>query len=196
MKAKQFDKLAKEAFGSVLHDFGFTSEGSRWCTFHRQVNEDIYHFILPDLSSRGVWYDVKVFATCPRLDPLFSEKFPDSLGIPTDYCYLAPSGIGLDQTSFNTKSEENFRNRFKIQVASLLTNVAIPYLDRIQSLEDLLPLIQSPHYIAIASFYLYGDEKSRELLRQQHKRFLSYETDDKAIVSILTLIEGLLATPS
>ncbi|PQO33342.1 hypothetical protein C5Y96_10850 [Blastopirellula marina] len=197
MKAKQFDKLAKEAFGSMLQDFGFTSDQSRGCTFYRRVNDDLYHLIIPDLLRSGERYDVMVFPFCPRLDPLFSEKFPDSLGIPTgSFCYLAPSGVGPDQTLFEASSEERFFSVFNSQVAPLLKTMAVGYLDQVQSLENMLPLIRSPHQKALASFYVHGDAASRVQLEQQRDRLAALDTDDKTVSAILGLIESLLSTPA
>lgn len=194
MKAKQFDKLAKEAFGSVLDELGFSSDQSRRCTFYRRVNDDLYHHIIPDLLRSGERYDVMVFPFCPRLDPLFSEKFPDSLGIPTgSFCYLAPSGVGPDQTLFDASSEESFSSVFNSQVAPLLKSIAVAYLDKVQSLENMLPLIRSPHQKALASFYVHGDAASRALLQQQRDRLATFDTNDKAVSAMLELIESLLA---
>ncbi len=197
MKPKQFNKLASEAFGNVLGEAGFENSKSRHCTFYREASENFYHIVMPDLSTYGTWYDVKVFASSSLLDPRFSDLFPDYLGIPTNsFCYLAPSGVGLDQTPFNCTSEENFTRRFESTVAPLLTSIALPYLDRFQSLNDLLPEIRSPLYSAIATHHVHGSAISQPLLEQQRERFGSFNSDDENVVATLRLIDELLSKPA
>lgn len=197
MKPQQFDKLARAAFGSVLNEAGFTCDKSRHCTFYREATDGFYHVVLPDLGTRGAWYDVKVFAFSELLDPRFADRFPDDLGIPTDlFCYLAPSGVGPDQTQFNCKSEENFTRRFESTVAPLLASVALPYLDRFRSLNDLLPEIRSPLFKAIATHHVHGNASSQPLLEQQRERLGSLNSDDDNVVATLRLIDELLSTPA
>lgn len=197
MKAQQFDRLANEAFGHVLRDFGFVNDKSRYCTYYREIAAGFYHLVLPDLGTRGAWYDVKVFAFNSRLDPRFSEHFPDELGVPTDsFCYLSPSGIGMDQTRFSCKTEEHFRRRFDSTVAPLLKSIAIPYLNRFQSLADLLPEIRNPLYKAIATHYVHGHSRAQSLLEQQRERLGSLGSNDEDVVATLRLIEELLSPPA
>ncbi|MBX7059960.1 MAG: hypothetical protein K1X75_18000 [Leptospirales bacterium] len=143
MNEAEFDKLANELFGDALLPHGFTSEGSRFCTFHRKAkaNEDVHHLIMPDIGSRGVWYDIKVAAVSPKLDPLFDKKFPDEIGMFTNNLLSKYDGVGITQQQFNCKTEENFRRLFEKDVRPLLENQAIPFLDKIQTIGDLLPLI-------------------------------------------------------
>ena len=101
---------------------------------------------MPDLGSRGAWYDIKVFPTSPSLYEDFDTKFPDEIGIPLDvWCYLSETaGIGLDQQQFNCKYEDNMRSRFERTVKPLLLNTAIPFLNRVQDMETLRPLLRGP----------------------------------------------------
>jgi hypothetical protein len=194
MNTKQFDKLANEAFGSVLLSQGFSNDRSKHCTFYREISTGFYHIVLPDLGTRGVWYDVKVFAYSEFFDATFSDRFPDELGIPTEtFCYLAPTGIGPDQTQFNCKNEESFKHRFDLTVAPLIASIALPYLDKFVSLSDLLPKIRSPLYRAIATFHVVGGASARSLLEPQKRRLLEFNSNDEQVVAMLRLIESLLA---
>src|SRR5437762_1890254 len=101
MTERQFDSLAVEMFTSVLVPRGFTNEGSKGCTFYRVIEDDVYHVIIPDMGSRGVWYDIRVFPHSPRIYPLFALRFPDNLGIPTDsFSCLSEREVGLTQQTF------------------------------------------------------------------------------------------------
>jgi hypothetical protein len=143
---KQFDRLARELFGSFLGPHGFTCEQSRRCTFSRKVSDDVFHVILPDPGSRCAWYVVHVFPTSPRLHHDFAGRFPDALGNTLDaWGKLSESaGIGMDQQRFNCKHESNMRDRFQRTVAGLLERVAIPFLDSIQTFDDILPHLRGP----------------------------------------------------
>ena len=137
MTPKQFDKAALKLFEPVLREHGFTTERSGLCTFHRKVNNEIYHLIMPSLGSRGAWYRVLVFPASPAIDPTFFEHFPDNLGAPSDsWSYLSEQGIGLGTEQFNCNSEENLVRRFENTVRDLLTDIAIPYLNQFKQVAD------------------------------------------------------------
>ena len=142
---KQFVRLARELFGDVLGDFGFSCDRSRRCTFVRQIDADVYHIVMPDPGTRCAWYHVHVFPTSPKLQDDFDSRFPDDLGNTLDvWGKLGESGIGMDAQGFNCKYESNMRNRFLQTVASLLTSYAIPFLDQFQTYNDLLPHLRGP----------------------------------------------------
>jgi len=143
---RQFDKLARELFGSVLSPHGFTCDESKRSTFTRQVSDDVYHVILPDVGTRCAWYDINVFPTSPKFHDDFDHRFPDDLGFTLDvWSKLSETaGIGMDQQQFNCKYEVNMRERFNKTVVGLLTDVAIPFLDTIQTYDDIIPHLRGP----------------------------------------------------
>ena len=117
MKTKEFNRKVNELFKPILENYGFTSDGSKDCTFYRQINDDIFHFILPDLGTKGFSYDIKVFPTSSLIDPIFLESFPDKIGIPSDsYSYLSARGVGMSQELFSCNSDHAFTNTFKNKV--------------------------------------------------------------------------------
>ena len=92
MTTKQFDKMVIELYGPVLTERGFETKNSS--TFYRKVRNDVFHVILADPFKGGNYYDIKVFACSPKIEPLFETTFPDDLGIPSDsFCYLSDLGI-------------------------------------------------------------------------------------------------------
>ena len=143
---RQFHKLARELFGNVLKPHGFSCSESRNCTFVRQISNDVFHIILPDPGAQCAWYDINVFPTSPKFYDDFVVKFPDDLGFTLDswskLCETA--GIGMDQQQFNCKYESNMRNRFEKTVIALLEDVAVPFLDTIQTYEEILPHLRGP----------------------------------------------------
>ena len=101
-------------------------------------------FLIPELDVRGT---TSTFSLRPRDFTIdFAEKFPDDLGFTLDsWSKLSETaGIGMDQQQFNCKYESNMRNRFEKTVVKLLENVAIPFLDTIQTYEDILPHLRGP----------------------------------------------------
>jgi len=144
LSAKQFYRIACRAFGEVLEPAGFTSADSKVCTFYRQKGREIR----PVRSFRLPQYELWLFPHSPRIEPQFQEKFPDGLSPPTDvWCKLHPTeGVGLSQEWYWCRTEEGMLRDFAERVAPALVNYALPYLDRICSCEDLLPLIRSRYY--------------------------------------------------
>ncbi|EDL60367.1 hypothetical protein [Gimesia maris] len=193
MTPKQFDKVARQLFAGVLSAYGFTCEGSRYCTFYRKYSDELFHFVLPDLGTHGTWFDVKVFPASPLLDPLFQEDFPDDVGIPTDsYSYLSERGIGLDQEKFNCKTEENMRHRFEASVRPALEDRAIPYLDQFCSIDDIVPVLSNPIFRGIGLHLVGKMEEAIPLLQQQRERLSLLDSDTPAISARLRFIEELL----
>jgi hypothetical protein len=193
MTPKQFDKSVRNVFGSVLQEHGFSLDESQYCTFHRKTSEDVYHFVVPDLGSRGTWYDIRVFHASPIVDPLFFEQFPDEIGIPSDsYSYLSERGIGLDQERFNCKSEESFLDRFERTVCKLLTVTAVKYLDQFQAIEDMLPIIKSPMFLGIALHQIGRIAEALPLLEQQYERLSATGSSERTVTARLEHIGKLL----
>jgi hypothetical protein len=193
MTPKQFDRFAGQMFGSALVPAGFSTETSHRCTFYRKVSKEVYHVVMPDLGSRGAWYDVKVFPASPLIDPLFDSRFPDDLGIPTDrWSYLGEHGVGLDQQKFNCKSEDNCRHRFEASVRPLLVEKAIPYLDGIRTVDDMIPLIRHPLPLGFALYHVGRFEESHQLFQEQEARLSHLNSSDNSVVLTLQRIRELL----
>ncbi|TGN38672.1 hypothetical protein [Marinobacter confluentis] len=150
----QFDKVAREAFGTILEPLGFSCSESQACTFYKAVSADLYHFVMPDQLHNLPKYDVKIFFHSPLLEPAsWDDKFPDALGIPTEsWSYLSSrSGVGPRQELFWCRTEEGFLRGFEEKVKPALLGFAVPYFDSVQTLGQAVPLIKSKHYAAVAS---------------------------------------------
>ena len=195
MKSGEFDKVAREAFADALHDAGFTARDSKLCTFHRKLSADIWHLIMPDPGTSGSWYDVKVFATSPRIEPLFDELFPDALGIPADVaCYLHPEkGITQRQHQYHCRTPEGFRRNFDQLVRPALKAAAIPYLDGIDSLEALVPYIRNKLYLGIALHEIGQKEAARPVLLAEKARLEAIGGKDRADRKVVAFLDRLKA---
>lgn len=149
--------------------------------------------MLPDLGSRGAWYDVKVFPVSPLLAPSFDSQFPDELGIPSDsWSYLSDHGIGLDQQLFNCKSEENMRQRFESTVKPLLLTKAMSYLDPIQTVQDMLPLIKHPSFRCLAMHHVGRSEEAKSLLQKERDRLSKCDVSNDVVARLLARVDHLL----
>lgn len=193
MKEKKFGALVKEHFGEILIPYGFSCKQSHYSTFYRKKSEDIFHFIIADLSMRGEWYDISVFASSPKIDPNFRTHFPDDLGIPSDaLSYLHPiTGVGCDQKMFRCRTEEGFLRGFNKEVKQTLIEKALPFLDQITDLESLLPHIKHDSFMGFALWELGEREEARRFLQESIARYS--EIDDLKVKNYVQAAEALLS---
>lgn len=196
MTPEQFDLTAKELFGHVLGPFGFVSNRSKYCTFYRKASEDIYHVVLPDLGTHGEWFDVKVYPASPLLEVLFDERFPDELGIPTDrFSYLHPvSGVGPDQEMYQCKTEAVFRQVFDEKIKPALVNKAIPYLEKVMSIDAMVPLIRNKTYLALALSKVGKVDQAMPLLVAEKQRLSKLGSGDRKVAALIKHIDSLLGS--
>ncbi|MFO0968828.1 MAG: hypothetical protein U0793_25010 [Gemmataceae bacterium] len=194
MGDRHFDKTACELFGSILTPLGFTQRGSERCTFYRKVGEDVFHFVMPSIGSRGAWYQVFVFPHSPHIDPLFEKRFPDNVGIPTDaWSLLSESdGVNITQQQFNCKNEDNLRRGFATTVGPLLLKVAVPYLDRFQKVDDIVPVIRHPSFLGFALHHLGRSEEAVAALQRERARIRTLDMSNKDVAALLEHVERLL----
>ena len=148
MKFEKFSRISRKYFGELLHDYGFDTERDKSPIFYRKNAEDIYHIVSPKLGSRGVWYDINVFAHSPRISSDFYELFPKCVDIPSDlFSFLNPTtGVGFDQYMYRCRTEEGFIRNFEQLAKPAMIDFAIPYLDSIKTIESLVATI-SPNLI-------------------------------------------------
>lgn len=137
-------RLIRANFDPLLTPHGFSCESSKRCVYWRKVSDEIYHIISPDALRRVDRYDINVYATSPLILADFLEKFPDWIPYTnSNYGYLSPeSGVGDYQKLYFCGNPDAFMTSFNRDVAPALTNIAIPYLDEIQSMKDLIPTIR------------------------------------------------------
>lgn len=193
MNENQFDMIARKTFGALLSGKGFSCEKSRYCCFYRETRGGVFHFVLPDIARGGAWYDVRVFASSPEIDPDFEASFPDDLGIPSGlFSFLNPkSGVGPDQKQFHCRTEEGFLRGFA-DVGDALIEKAVPYLDKIQSLSDLIPYIVADVYRGIALHRAGQTEIARPLLEREFERLSSIQDPTPKVERWLCAIQSLL----
>lgn len=193
MQARAFDRLAKEKFGEVLADFGFSTNGSRHCSFHRWRG-DIVHLVVPDPGRDGTWFDIRVFAHSPLIDPGFERRFPDHLGIPSgSLSFLHPvSGVGPDQQRYRCNKPEGFLRNFEDLVRPALLNHAIPFQDRIVSLEALLPTVVDPFYRAVCLWQLGQQDEARPLLEAELARLQGLASEAVVVAENIDHLKRLL----
>jgi len=191
MMQSTFNRLAGELFCNLLHQFGFTNQGSQHLTYYRTTSEGVYHVVAPSLGRSGTWYCVRVFPHSPHIDPQFDSRFPDRLGIPTDSwsCLSEHDGVNLTQQQFNCKSEENLRKRFERTVAPLLANVALPYLDQFQAVPDILPVIRHSSFLGFALHHLGRTAEAEVILRSERERLIRFRSNDPDVTALLGHVE-------
>jgi hypothetical protein len=194
MREKEFDKLGNEYFGAVLEPYGFSAEKSRHCTFYKKVG-DLYHVIMPDIDRSGTSFIIRVFTTSPLIDPSFDERFPDDIGIPSDVCSaLHPvKGVGFREHNYRCKYEEGFVRNFNKDAKPALLEKALPYLNEITTLQDMLPFIKSPFYTSVTMWLLGEKLEAKPLLEAELQRLTPIKDDSGKISNSVDFIKGLLS---
>jgi len=195
MKESEFNVVTAAVLSQTLGPLGFSNQGSRHCTFFRKASEEVYHFISPVLLTDGARYYLQVFPHSPHLEPLFQEWFPDELGIPTDSwsCLSEHDGVGLTQEQFTCKNEAVLRSSLMGRVGGLLLNLAVPYLDRFQTVADLVHVIRHPSFLGLALYYVGRTAEAVEVLRVERERLRGLDTSDRRVGVLLAHVESLLA---
>ena len=137
-------KLIEENFGSILKEHGFTTSDSNKSVFWRKTEDGLYHYISVWRALRKPKYDIMVFAFHPSFDDDFDKKHPDEIGCPING-YLHPKfGVGVRAEQLFCKTKEGFERDFENKGKPMLLQHALPFLDKIQNLNDLEPLITAP----------------------------------------------------
>jgi hypothetical protein len=194
MNGNSFDRVAREYFGEVLLPMGFSCAGSKFSNFHRQISDDIIHVVVPDLMRGGTRYDVKVFATSPKIEPDFGERFPDDIGIPSGaLSFLHPvTGVGPHQKIFHCKTEDGFIRGFLSEVAPALSSKALPYLENISTLESLIPTIRHDFYLGAAMWHVGNRDSAQAILNRELARLAAIPDGTGRTTALIDYIHALL----
>ena len=160
MLPHDFDNLAIECFGTILIPHGFSSSQSKRSTFYRRASAEVWHFIMPDMRFKQAKYDIRVFFSSPIIDPEFEARFPDNLGIPQDdWSYLSiGKRVTHTPSTFPCSTKAIFRIAFEKAVGPALQIDALGYLNRFQTIADILPQIKYEPYAVNARGFI---EKNR-----------------------------------
>lgn len=142
MGPKQFSSLVKMYFGKCLEPIGFDFFDLYNPLFHRSY-DNISHVIMPQLGSRGVWFDILVFVASPQIHHRFFTDFPNYVHDTSGgRCYLHPdTGVGFDQMTYRCRTQEGFIRNFRNLAQPALERHALPYLEQFRSVEDLQGLL-------------------------------------------------------
>ena len=144
LTSKEIAELVTEHFGSVLREFGFTDSGSKKVVFWRKTDYDIYHYVTAWRSRRLPKYDIMVFAFHPSFDEDFESNHPDKIGCPIRGYLHSKYGVGARSEQLFCKTKDGFVKDFEKRGRMMLIDHAITFLDQIQNLQDLKPLLIAP----------------------------------------------------
>jgi hypothetical protein len=172
MTKAEFKRLIRANFDPILTPHGFSCEGSKRCVYWRKVSDEIYHIISPDALRRVDRYDVVVYATSPVIEEDFFDKFPDWVPYTNgDVGYLSPErGVGDYQKLYFCGNPDAFMTSFKRDTAPALANIAVPYLDKIQTMEDLIPTIRPGGMMGAALLRVGRTVEAKRYIESEIKR--------------------------
>jgi len=137
-------KLIEEFFGSVLLEHGFTCSDSKKGVFWRKTEDGIFHYISAWRALRKPKFDIMVYAYHPSFDENFGAKHPDDIGCPINGYLHSRFGVGARADQLFCKTREGFERDFNKKGKSMLLDHAVPFLNDLQTLDDLEPLITAP----------------------------------------------------
>ncbi len=196
MTKTEFKRLVRINFDPLLNSHGFSCKDSKRCVYWRKAPNDIYHIISPDVLRGGERYDVVVYASSPVIYGDFWDRFPDWIPYTNgNNGYLSPEeGVGDYQKLYFCRNPDAFMNSFKRDVAPALMNIAIPYLDKIQTIEDLIPTIRPSGMMGAALLQVGRTAEAKQLIENEIKRLSELPLDKLGQVErALEFQSGLLA---
>jgi len=164
VKKAEFLQLIKDNFGPILLPRGFSPEGSKQGVFWRKSGDDIYHIISPSRDRSMDRYSVAVYASSPIVYGDFWTYFPDLNLLNGGSGYLSPEhGISDYKKMFFCRNPEAFATSFNRDTAPALLNIALPYLDDITDMNDLIPTIRDCGMMGPALLHVgrHAEAKSR-----------------------------------
>jgi len=184
--------------GATLESYGFTCEKSRHSTFYRQASDEICHVIFTELGGSGSWFHFEVVPVSAAIIPAFESVFPDDFGFPNGgHSRLdVKRGIGMDRTTFRCSKEEGFVRNYTREAEPALINIALPYLDKIQTLDDLLPFVTSDvsEFNLGATLWHTGKRiRARRVLKRERKRLQGLDQNESEKISnAIAYIDALI----
>ena len=179
MTKAEFKRLIRTSFDPILTPHGFSCEGSKRCAYWRKASDEIYHFISPDALRGGDRYDVVVYASSPQIYGDFWDRFPDWVPYTNgNNGYLSPEdGISDYQKLYFCGNPDAFMTSFKRDTGPALINIAIPYLDKIQTMEDLIPTIQPGGMMGAALLHVGRMAEAKRFIEGEIKRLSALPLD-------------------
>jgi hypothetical protein len=105
---------------------------------------------------------------------------------------MSEEGIGRRQESFSCETPDSFRRDFERAVKPLLLEFAIPYLDKFQSVADIIPAIRHPSFLGFALYHVGRTAEAREALRKEKERLRHLDTTNEEVATMLEHVDKLL----
>jgi hypothetical protein len=180
MTKTEFKRLIRTNFDPILTPHGFSCERSALCCYWRKTSDEIYHIVSPSILRHGERYDIVVYATSPLIYEDFERNFPD--WIPStngNNGYLSPEeGVGDYQKLYFCRNPDAFMTSFNRDAAPALVNIAIPYLNRIQTFEDLIPTIRPGGMMGAALLQVGRTAEAKQFIENEIKRLSELPLDE------------------
>ncbi len=198
MNNKLFDKLVRKHVGATLEPYGFTCEKSRHSTFYRQASDEIYHVVFTELGGGGSWFHFEIVPVSSLIIPDFESNFPDDFGFPNGGRSRLHSrlGVGMDRTTFRCSKEEGFVRNYQGEAELALESIALPYLDKIQTLKELRPYVTadvSEFYLGATLWHLGKKRRATKILKRERQRLLELNQHGSDKISkMIAYIDALI----
>lgn len=171
-------KLLRSLFGQVLEPIGFVDAPLGHSILWRKVSAEINHVIGPNLTVRGDRFEVWVYPhSC------VCSTGPDEInplpGMP--YFLNELAGVSSCQQSWPCGTEEELTGSFETEIKPLILTKAIPYLDQIKCLADMLPLLEpdpvGEWFRGIVLLHCGRRQEAKEAFLKERERILQLKTE-------------------
>jgi hypothetical protein len=179
MKRAEYLRMIRTNFDPILLPHGFSCEGSKRCAYWRKISDDIFHIISPDALRRMERYDINVFATSPFIHEEFFDLIPDGLPYTNGgFGYLSPEeGVGRYQKLYFCANPDAFIRSFRRDTIPALVNFALPYLEKIKTMEDLIPTIRGDSMLGAALVHVGKLAEARPFIENTIKQLTTQPRD-------------------
>jgi hypothetical protein len=179
MTRAEFKRFVRSNFDPILIPQGFSCGGILNVIYWRKVGGEIFHLIAVSALQQNTRYQIMVFGSSPIIEDDFESRFPNDLHIvnaPT--CYLSPEdGVSDYQKLYFCGNPDAFMTSFKRDTAPALANIAIPYLDKIQTMEDLIPTIRPGGMMGAALLHVGRTVEAKRYVESEIRRLSGLPLD-------------------
>ncbi|MGX5712591.1 hypothetical protein ACWKWJ_07825 [Sphingopyxis terrae subsp. ummariensis] len=179
MMKTELKRMIRTNFDPILAPHGFSCGGKTNVIYWRKLSTSIVHVIVVAAMQQNTRYQILVFGTSPVVEDEFETRFPNDLHIVNaPKCYLSPEdGVSDYQKLYFCGNPDAFMTSFKRDAAPALVNSAIPYLDKIQTIENLIPTIRLGGMMGAALLQVGRTSEAKQLIENEIKRLSKLPLD-------------------
>jgi hypothetical protein len=179
MTKTEIKRLIRASFDPILSPRGFSCDETANVVYWRKVESNIYHIVAVSALQQNTRYQIVVFGTSPVVDADFETRFPHDLHIVNaPACYLSQEeGVSDYQKLYFCGTLDAFKTSFERDAAPALINSAIPYLDKLETLQDLIPTMRAGGMVGAALLHVGRTQEAKPYIENEIRRLAALPLD-------------------